>query len=362
MQSLSSSYAGAIPRKTVQPDFIRMKSRKRLDRHGGRYPSASLNNSGVAVVVHNSTMGNSMWYWVGRLDEVTEEIFWAAGHHFAYGISPNVAVKDSGLVVEVHRSQWRRELLYTLGKVNGDVIKWSKCRTYANGIDASIAVNNADAIVEAHVSKEGCISYMVGEISPKSIKWSAPNTLEAGAKPSVAINENNTVVLVYQSNSHCGLFCQVGIVNKMSMFWGSSFEYGSGLNGSVSLTSSDHILVMRQGGWLDELIYGAGKVDAQKREIIEEYDSEICRYQKLMAHTMHTPSKSTSSDTYWHPSVTLNDQGKVLTVYASDSSQGRAVWWQVGTLTLMDTEDDDEDPPIYYGSDDEQYLSTPPDD
>lgn len=361
MQSLSSSYSSVSPRKAVQPDFLRMKSRKRLDRFGGRYPSASLNSNGVAVVVYNSAMGNSMWYGVGRMDEVREEIFWAPRHHFDYGVSPSVAVKDSGLVVEVHRSQWKRELLCRLGKVNGDFIKWTKCRTYTNGIDASIAVNNSDAVVEAHVSNGGHISYMVGEISSKSIKWSAPNALETGAKPSMAINDSNTVVMVYQSNSHCRQMCQVGIINKMSIYWGNCFEYGSGLNGSVSLTATSQLLIMRQGRWLDELLYGVAKVSSQKREIIEECNREVCRYQKLIEHTIRTPSTDTPLDTYWHPSVSMNDQGKVLAVYASDSSQGRAVWYQVGNLTIMGTEDT-EDPPDYTGSDDEQYLSTPPDD
>lgn len=119
---------------------------------------------------------------------------------------------------------------------------------------------------------------------------------------------------------------------------------------------------MRQGHHLDELLYGVGKLDSQKREIIDECDREKCRNHKIMRHVFHSPSKDLSPYyTYWHPSVTVNDHGKILIVYASDSSKGRAIWYQAGGLISMDTEDD-EDPPNYYGSDNEQYLSTPPDD
>ena len=322
MQKLRSSPGCGGPRKTVEPGLT-LKERKRLECHGGKYPSVSLNNSATAVIVHNSTMGNSMWYWVGRLDEVAEEIFWAKGHHFDYGISPSVALKDSGHVVEVHRSQWRHELNYTLGKVSGDFIKWGKCRTYANGVDASVAVNNSDTVVAVHVSNDTCIHCKVGEISSKTMKWSSPDVLGTGKVPHVAINDSNTVVVVYQSaNSQCCLHCQVGVVNKRLLYWGQSIEYAYSLNASVSLNIHNRMVILRQGIWLDELVYGVAKVNQQAREVLEEDSVEQCRNHKLTEHRIHNHRDGISSNTYWHPSISMNDQGKILIVYASSSGHG----------------------------------------
>ena len=309
------------------------------------------------MVVHNSMMGNSIWYWVGRLDEVTEKMFWANGRHFQYGLYPCVALKDSGMVIEVHRSQWLHELKCTIGRVNGDFIKWGKCRTYANGVEASVAVNNSDTVVAIHVSNDTHIQCLVGEASPKSIQWGAINTLGTGTRPCVTINDSNTVVLVYQSQH--SFQCQIGVVNRMSVHWGRCIEYAKCLSGSVSLTASNCMLILRQGRWLDELVYGVAKVNQQEKNIEEESDAEHCRNHKLARHKISKCSKEISKF-FWHPSVSINDQGKILAIYSSvsTSQHGRQMWYQLGSLI----ESVDSDPPSYYGSDDEKYLSTPSDD
>lgn len=344
--------------KTQEPE-LDMQKRERLDRHGGRNPSVSLNNSNVAVVVHNSTMGNSMWYWVGRMDDVAEKIFWSDGRHFDYGISPDVTLKDSGLVVETHRAQCTHELKYTIGKVDGDLIKWGKPLTYANGTEASVAVNNSDTIiVEVHAADDKHIDYKVGEISAKSIQWSSSNAIGSGTAPRVAINDRNTVVVVYQSNSRCGVMCQIGVVNKMAIYWGRSIEYASGINGSVCLASNNRLVILRQGLWLDEVLYGVAKVNPQKREIVEEGNVEKCRNRKICEHKVRQHAGKGLLDTYWHPSVSINNQGTVLAVYGGKNSKnGRMVWYQLGKIDEMEEEDD----PQSYQSDNEQYLSTPSD-
>ena len=349
----SSTYGST---RKMGPD-VYLRESKRLDCYGGKYPSVCLNNSSTAVVVHNSSMGNSMWYWVGRLDEVTDEIFWTGGRHFDYGLSPSVALKDSGLVVEVHRSQWRHELKYTLGKVDGDYVKWGACQTYANGVDASVAANDSDTVVAVHVSNGTRIQCIVGEASSKSMRWGSSITLGSGSLPRVAINNNNTVVTVYQSPSQCSVQCQIGIVNRMLIHWGKCIDYANGLYSSVSLTAYDRMLTLRQGQWLDELLYGVAKVNPQAREIVEEGNVEQCRNRKLKEHNIPKYCDKTSVF-FWHPSISINDQGKILAVYASNSGHGRALWYHLGSLN----ESEDSDPSSYYGSDEEQYLSTPSDD
>jgi hypothetical protein len=343
--------------KTQEPE-LDMQKRERLDRHGGKNPSVSLNNSNVAVVVHNSSMGNSMWYWIGRMDDVAQKIFWSGGRHFDYGVSPSVTLKDSGLVVETHRSQCTHELKYTIGRVDGNFIKWGKPHTYANGIEASVAVNNSDTvIVEVHANDGKHIDYKVGEVSAKSIQWSSSNAIGSGTVPRVAINDNNTVVVVYQSISHCALMCQIGFVNQMTLYWGRSVEYASGINGSVCLAANNRLLILRQGLWLDEILYGVAKVNPQAREIVEEGNIEKCRNRKLCEHKVPQHVDKGLSSAYWHPSVSINNQGKVLTVYGgTNSKKGRMLWYQVGKIDEMEDEDD---PSTYHESDDEKYLSTP---
>lgn len=355
--SSAHSQGYSSPRKTKGTDVNwHLLLPKRLDDHGGKYPTVSL-ASGIAVVIHNSNMGNSMWYWVGRLDEVTYEIFWGKGHHFAYGIHPSVALQDSGLLVEVHRSQWRHELMYTLGKVNGDRIKWGKCWTYANGADASVAINSSDTVVAVHVSREARIQYMTGEASSKSIRWSLPSPLGRGANPRVAINNSNTVVAIYQSNCGTGIQCQIGVANGMSISWGRSIEYANGLNGSVAITASNHILVVRQWVKLDELSYGVAKIVLNDKEILEEgEDMEICRNRKLTEHKTPKYGKE-SSEFFWHPAISVNDQGKVLVVFASNGANGRAIKYCLGNLNETEESSQSSDS----SSDGEQYLSTPSD-
>ena len=359
-QQVSSSwyvYGGvSSPHKAVEPD-VHFGERERLGCYGGKHSSVSLNNTSTAVVVHNSMMGNSIWYWVGRLDEVTEQIFWASGRHFEYGLYPCVTLKDSGMVIEVHRSQWQHELKCTIGRVNGDFIKWGKCRTYAKGVEASVAVNNSDTVVAVHVSNDTQIQCTVGEASSKSIQWGSINTLGTGVRPCVAINDSNTVVMAYQLRSKYSLHCQIGVVNRMSIHWGRDIEYAQCLNGSVSLTSSHRMLILRQGRWLDELVYGVAKVNQREKNIEEESDAERCRNRMLTRHKVRRCNEE-KSKFFWHPSVSINDQGKILAIYTSSSEHGRQMWYQLGSLT----ESEDSDPPSYYGSDDEQYLSTPSDD
>ena len=359
---LSASYSSAhsqgygSPRKTKGVDVNWHLHVKRLDEHGGKYPTVSLAGS-TAVVVHNSAMGNSMWYWVGRLDEVTYEIYWAKGRHFAYGVYPSVALKDSGLLVEVHRSQWRHELMYTLGKVNGDSIKWGKCQTYANGVDASVAINSSDSVVAVHVSTEARVQYMVGEVSSKSIRWSLPSPLVTGRNPRVAINDSNTIVIIYQSNSGIGIHCQVGVANGMSIFWGRCIEYANGLNGSVALTAYNHIIIVRQWLRLDELSYGVAKIVLKDKEIVEEgEDVEMCRNRKLTEHKIPKYGKG-SLEFFWHPAISVNDQGKVLVVFASNGANGRALKYCLDNLN--ETEDISQSSDS--SSDEEQYLSSPSD-
>ena len=346
------------PYKTLEPE-LGMNKRERLDRYGGRSPSVSLNNNNTVVVVHNSSMGNSMWYWVGRVDDNTLEIAWSNGSHFDYGISPSVTLKDSGLVVETHRSQWAHELRYTIGKVDGDIIRWDSPLTYANGTEASIAVNNSDTVVEVHTDSNRHINYKVGELSPKSIQWSSSSALGSGTCPRIAINDNNTVVLVYQSTTTHGLMCQIGVANKMALYWGRSIDYASGLNGDVSLAANNRLVIIRQGLWLDEVLYGVAKANPPARQIIEEGNAEMCRNRKLCEHQTPNYAIKDSSSTYWHPSICTNNEGKVLAVYGGmNSVHGRVLWYQVGRINEPE---DEEDPPSYHGSDDEQYLSSPSD-
>lgn len=360
----SQSYGS--PRKTKGLDVNWHFLGKRLDDHGGKYPTVSLAGS-TAVVIHNSAMGNSMWYWVGRLDEVKYEIYWNKGRHFAYGLHPSVALKENGLLVVVHRSQWRHELMYTLGKVNGDHmggeysiydhIKWGKCQTYANGVDASVAINSSDSVVAVHVSREARIQCMVGEASSKSIRWSSPSPLGTGGNPRVAINDSNTVVIIYQSKSGIGIQCQVGIANGMSVFWGRCIEYANGLNGSVALTTYNHILIVRQWLRLDELSYGVAKIVLKDKKIMEESeDVEMCRNRKLSEHKIPKYGKG-SSEFFWHPAISVNDQGRVLVVFASNGANGRALKYCLGNLN--ETEDTSQSSDS--SSDEEQYLSTPSD-
>ena len=328
----------------------------RLDRHGGKYPTVGLNNGGTVVAMHNSLMGNAMWYWVGRLEDEKAKlnISWADGHHFDYGLYPCVALNDCGVVVEVHRSQWRQELRYRVGAVEGDLIQWGESSEYGKGSDPSIALDNEDRVVAVHVSSEGTLYCMLGHVnsSMKSIDWEGPTKFGPGAMPHVAINDKNAVIVVYQSppsETHCSVWCQVGFASNKSIIWGRSVEYESGLCATVSLNNSDIVLIARQGHRLDEVLYGIGRIDRDTRELVRLENASQCKLARC---------KSSGAKFFIHPSVSMSDRSAVVLIYASNDSSGRAVWYHTGVSQL---ETGASPPQSYVDSNDEEYLNSPSD-
>ena len=341
----------------------------RLDRHGGKCPTVSLSSSGLVVVVHNSAMGNAMWYWLGRLDVAKRAVDWAPGRHFDYGLYPSVALNDSGVVVEVHRSQWSEELRYRLGRadVHRNIINWGNSEKYGVGADPSVALSSSNVVVAMHMSFEKGqwdLNYMVGKvnISSFSIRWGPLHKFGQGAKPCVAINDSNTVLLVHQSpplQAHCSVWYCVGYVNDTTIQWGKATEYGNGWCPSASLNAYDQAMIVRQSYRLSKLWYGVGRINPRTKELIEEEGPvSECRDRTL---TQSESRFGSGARSLWHPSVSINNQGKVVSVHASNDTKGRALWYQVGTWNEPD-HTGEESPPYYYGSDEEeQYLDSPDD-
>ena len=347
----------------VRPDTdVQFVESARLDRHGGKYPVVSLSSSGLVVAVNNSVMGNAIWYWLGRLNIANKSVDWMSGRHFDYGVSPSVALSDGGVVVEVHRSQWNQELWYRSGRVDvqRNTIGWRECAKYANGNDPSVAVGCGNAVVSMHTRFENGqwnLYSVVGQITSSSleIRWWPPRIFGQGVKPSIAINDRNIVLLVYQSpptDPHCTTWYCVGCKTDKAVQWGRNIEYGDGWNASASLNVYNQAIFVRQSYKLGKLLYGVGKINPGLKELVEEGPSEICRNLTLVEYTRSEKDVRRASF-FWHPSVSVNDQGKVVLVYASNDARGRALWHRVGSVDQPDDQGE-ASPPYYYGSDEEE--------
>ena len=228
----------------------------------GIAPKIALNNSNVAVEVHQSENHKTLWYTVGSVNK--DSLTFRTSHEYSNGIKPSVALNDSGRVVEVHQSENESTLWYSVGKVVGDnKIEWSKSKQYDNGERSSVAITNSGLVVEVHKSQnEDTLWYTVGEIIGDSeINWSESVQYDTGIRPSVAVNNTGVVVEIHQSENHEKLWYTVGeLVSNSEIRWSKSQERDTGKRPSIAITDDRFVVEVHQSENENTLWYNSGSI------------------------------------------------------------------------------------------------------
>jgi len=101
----------------------------------GVQPSVSMNTSGQVVEVHKSQSRDALFYRVGRVEKIEQNVLgvrsiktivrWGPSYEYDGGVQPSVAITENGTVVEVHKSQFETSLWRRVGYINGDKITWA---------------------------------------------------------------------------------------------------------------------------------------------------------------------------------------------------------------------------------------------
>lgn len=232
----------------------------------GIAPRIALNNSNVAVEVHQSENHKTLWYSVGSASK--DSLTFRTSHEYSNGIKPSVALNDSGRVVEVHQSENESTLWYSVGKVVGDnKIEWSKSKQYDNGERPSVAMTNDGLVVEVHKSQnEDTLWCTVGEVvSDSEIRWQKSEQYDTGIRPSVAITNDGLVVEIHQSENHERIWYTVGeVARKAIILWRGRLEHDTGKRPSIAITNDGLVVEVHQSENENTLWYNSGNVDGRQ--------------------------------------------------------------------------------------------------
>ena len=284
----------------------------------GQNPSVALNNTGVVVEVHESHNNHGeLCYRVGTVDTDSKTISWGSCHKYDTGLQPHVAIDDNLNVVENHKSQNYETLWCHVGKVDADrkTITWGSSHKYDLGNSPSIAIyGNPPCVVEIHKSQScDTLSYRLGKVdtNSKTIYWGPSFEYGTGKDPQIAINASGSkVVENHKSGKHDSLWCHVGTVDGSTIHWEPSQKYDDGISPRIAINSSGLVVIdNHQSQNHKTLWYHVGEFDTDKKTI--------------------TWGISHKYDSGTSPSVAINDHLCIIEVHQTGSS---ILTYHVGTF------------------------------
>ena len=210
----------------------------------GEHPCVTMNASGVVVEMHATYNDPSavterkkfqLWYTVGRIDG--DRVRWGKSHQHSTGVDPAVALFDDNQVVEMHKSENTENLYTSTGKVNDDgTITWNKPQKYKHddteilGRVPGLACDRGqNRLVEVHeepsnpdVATTNLIS-ATGILTGSDITWSAPLAFDTGWNPAVAYWDR-TAVQTHSGNNRKELWSSLSLVGDRKRWMGERRE------------------------------------------------------------------------------------------------------------------------------------------
>lgn len=194
----------------------------------GVRPGIALNRNLTVLEVHEAEVLDKVWYRVGRVNRT--EIEWGGSNRYDDGKTPSCGLNAANVAVEVHKAQYWNQLWYRVGTVDpgNNTVSWGSSSNYAPGTEPSVALNDAGIVVEVHSdwdqtkpdSLVASLKYHLGRVNGSSITWQVSNQLyDHGACPQVAINNSNIAVEVHGVGKAM-LCCRVGQIGSSSIAWG----------------------------------------------------------------------------------------------------------------------------------------------
>lgn len=235
----------------------------------GLNPAAAVNAAGTVVEVHEtqSPISAGMYYHVGQVDPVGQEISFGASYEYDSGDNPKVALNDGNVVVEVHESNGlSTKMWYHVGIVDpsGQTISFGGSHDYDNGVTPAISLNNNLVVVEVHQSDgpSTALWYHVGVVDPvgKTISFGDSQNYDSGSNPSVALTDDGFVIEVHRSQTFNTLWKRIGQVDVASrtIQWiGGSVQY---CDGSAPAVATDGVTAVEVHQSWQTLLYAASLV------------------------------------------------------------------------------------------------------
>lgn len=174
----------------------------------GLNPAIALNNSNIAVEVHQGN-GNSqrVYYSVGSIDPATKWVSFNDSKHYDSGQRPNVALNNANVVLEVHETTAMTLSLWcTVGTIQDDRehIDFGAPQDYDNGMRPSVALNDANETLEVHWASMVSVALWshAGTIDPtaKTAAWNTSWNYDHGGFAACAMNNRRAVVEVHRTS------------------------------------------------------------------------------------------------------------------------------------------------------------------
>lgn len=168
----------------------------------GQRPAIALNNSNIAVEVHQGD-GNPerIYYSVGSIDPSTKWVSFNDSKHYDGGHRPNVAINNANYVLEAHETDAFTDSLWcTVGKIQEDLehIEFGDPHDYDNGLRPSVALNDSNETMEVHWASEFSTEVWshAGTIdtTDKTPAWNAAWNYDQGGWASCAMNNARDAV------------------------------------------------------------------------------------------------------------------------------------------------------------------------
>jgi hypothetical protein len=310
--------------------LVEFKKRQRRDRRHrtdrGCYPSIALNDSGTAVEVNHKMATNLMFYRVG--ESKNEFIEWKSSNHpepprkyyYGSGAYPRVSLNNDNTVIEVHNGQYLNRCYYRIGDVDTTTkgISWGPSMFFNTGLHPDVTLNNGNTVIVLFQNNIFMrhLYYRIGQrrLGKNEVGWISKKH-KAGIVAehfSLDMNDSDVVVLSLQTPFNHHIHYMVGVVNinEGVVEWCRSIHRSVGFTPSVSINNQNQVIMIHQSLMKRHLVSNVG----------------VAKWSDEFKGIVWSSGKKSLNYHYGkgvHPSVTLNNLGKVVEVHEPRVSPNR---------------------------------------
>lgn len=136
----------------------------------GVQPTVTINRNGDVVEVYQSDENDELYYRVGKMNLLNNQIIWGALNVFSQGVTPSVSTTIHGMTIVVFQSSCCNKLYYQVGQISDLEIKWGVCHKYQDGSNPKVTLFKDRKVLLTHVSHEKPgIWHLTGYLNEKNI-------------------------------------------------------------------------------------------------------------------------------------------------------------------------------------------------
>ncbi|MEI5907693.1 carbohydrate binding domain-containing protein [Bacillus spongiae] len=322
----------------------------------GDRPSLAMTDSGTVLEVHYDLRfgdsGSSVYFNGGTLNSDGKINWWKgtdSGTRYGYGSFPSVAMSEDGTIVEVHEDgAGSSKMYYTIGKLDEESksiqLNADNAIYFADGTNPQIELLEDGTVIETHVKDEklyynlGVLNkeeekiYWYKEDPTNSNKTISTLSVDGGVKPSITATNDGKVVQVFRIENRSSfdrflennqwlagfadysgniLFYMTGEIVGDTINWNDAQKYGT-FEGKTSAYQTD--MDINDDGSIIETHFSA--------DSLSHPNNLYYRTGKLVDDLIEWTSADIFYDTGRYPTISLNNEGKIVTLHNSEVGQG----------------------------------------